>query len=199
MKCQCGGMMLCSDCHLTTCDCEASSTYCDSCKHKLCRWCGNSTLSRSEECEECSHWDCVGDLCDIDFCVLYLNGQGYIKNNLKCHMCHSTLPMIRVPLAFALPLQQILIEYPHFEKIKPKFLKYYSYSHTSGIWEPHPHLEFRVAQDYFDFDGGVIVLGRSRDDENKAKLKEEKMAKKLLKKERRAAVVNNRLNQILSI
>lgn len=122
--------------------------------------------------------------------------------DLKCNQCYSVSPLIRVPLAFPLTLINIVDEYPKFETIKLQFLKYYNYSHLSGIWEPFPASEFRLAQEYFDFDGGIIVLGRSRDDEDKAKNKEmfknEKELRKKLKKERRELRKRDKVSQILN-
>jgi hypothetical protein len=213
---QCDGMMSCSTCHLKIsqdceCDCDSSYSYCNCCLHKSCHWCSGSTLSRSDDCNDCVdcvHWDYVGDECESDFCVKYLNAQGSIMNNLKCNICFSQVdPLIRVPLAFPLCLKQLIKEYPKFETIHKDFLKYYAYSHTNGVWEPYPQSEFRLAQEYFDFDGGVIVLGRSKDDERKAKDKEaqkiEKELRKNLKKERRLQRLedknNEKINQLLSI
>jgi len=208
---ECHGYMTCGECRLNVsqdevCDCE-SFIYCNQCHHKICQWCSSTTLSRSDECIECSNWDYVGDICEAEFCVDYLQGKGIIMKNLKCNQCFSKSPLIRVPLAFPLLLDQLLEEYPKFLLIKSQFLKYYAYSHTTGIWEPYPSTEFRLAQEYFDFDGGVIVLGRSRDDEEKAKnidkIKMEKQMKKQLKKERRLQRAmekqNVKTNQILSI
>ncbi len=122
-------------------------------------------------------------------------------SNLICHECYSKPPLIRVPLAFPLLLSDILLEYPNFINIKSEFLKYYAYSHTNNIWEPFPCHEFRLAQEYFDFDGGIIVLGRSRSDEDEAKTKEilknDKQKRKQLKKERRKEKL--KINKILSI
>lgn len=202
---QCQGLMVCGNCTLTSCDCDTTYHQCNRCGHKLCHWCGNSTLD-NEDCEECAHWDCVGDVCELDFCIHYLNGKGSITKTLTCNECYSVLPLIRVPLAFPLHLDQLLKDYPKFENIKGCFLKYYSYSHLTGIWEPYSHSEFRLAQEYFDFDGGVIVLGRSKDDENKAKnkemLKAEKEFCKMEKKKRRLQKLeerNGKVNNILSI
>lgn len=213
---QCGGKMSCSICHLKisqddfcNCDCDATYSYCDCCHHKSCHWCSGSTLSRSiDDCMECTHWDYVGDVCESEFCTNYLNAQGSIMSNLKCNICFSQPdPLIRVPLAFPLSLSQLIKEYPKFTTIEKDFLKYYAYSHTNGVWEPYPQSEFRLAQEFFDFDGGVIVLGRSKDDEQKAKDKEsqknEKELRKQLKKERRNRRLENKnnekMNQILSI
>jgi hypothetical protein len=207
---ECQGTMICSHCRLNVstdeeCEC-VTFTSCNQCQHKICNWCSGTTLSRSDECDECSHWDYVGDVCESDFCVDYLQGKGIIMNNLKCNICHSQPALIRVPLAFPLSLDQLVQEYPKFLLIKELFLKYYAYSHTNGIWEPYPASEFRLAQEYFDFDAGIIVLGRSRDDENKAKNKDamkiEKELRKQLKKERRLQRINekdDKTNTILSI
>ena len=201
----CDGRMICSGCHLEDCECEVY-TLCDKCHHKKCNWCQSSTLKRSncdDCCEECCQWDYYQDECEDDFCINYLNAQGIIMKNLKCNLCHSQPPLIRVPLAFPLSLNQILKEYPNFIKIQTQFLKYYAYSHTNGVWEPYPATEFRLAQEFFDFDGGVIVLGRSKDEETKAKNKElfktEKEMRKKLKKERRMMRQEEKTDQILNI
>ncbi len=204
LKCICNGSIICGTCQDIDCDCEITFYSCNQCPHKICNWCGNAThLKNSDPCEECCHWDCVGDPCESDFCIHYLGGNGNICENLICNACQSTLPLIRVPLAFPLYLHQIIIEYPNFEKIKSQFLKYYAYSHTNATWEPDPNSEFLLAQKYFDFDAGVIVLGRSREDETEAKNKDaikiEKELKKLLKRERRIAKIKSRENTILSI
>lgn len=207
MKCfnvKCHGLMICGDCKLSTCDCESMYYSCNKCCHKKCNWCGNSSgiLRNSEECEECCEWDYVGDVCESDFCLDYLGGKGNITLDLICNECQSKPAIIRVPLAFPLHLDQIIGEYPNFHLIKDDFLKYYAYSHTTGIWEPYPRSEFRLAQEYFDFDPGVIVLGRSKDDEMKAKnkeaLKAEKNLRKLLKKERRLMKIEERTNEKLT-
>ena len=203
----CTGSIVCSACKSYECDCEEIMAYaCNQCCHKICNWCGNSTLERNHECAECCDWDYVGDVCESDFCINYLGGRGNINSDLVCNKCQSQSPIIRVPLAFPLQLDQILTDYPNFETIKGCFLKYYSYSHTTGIWEPYPQSEFRLAQEYFDLDAGIIVLGRSRDDEDKAKnndlLKIEKSLRKMMKKERRLIRLeekNSKLNQILGV
>lgn len=208
MICNCNGLMVCGHCHLEECDCELMYYECTECHHKKCNWCGNSThiLRNSQDsyCEECCDWDYVGDVCESDFCTHYLGGQGHININLICNECQSKSPMIRVPLAFPLLLETLLSDYPKFETIQKQFLKYYAYAHTSGIWEPNPASEFKLAQEYFNFDAGIIVLGRSRDDETKAKnndaLKREKSLRKILKKERRMnRLEDKKVNQILSL
>lgn len=203
-QCICKGSIICGTCKEENCDCEITYYICNACPHKICNWCGNSNLKTSDgACDECSNWDFVGDVCKLDFCIHYLGGQGNININLICNACQSKDPLIRVPLAFPLQLNQIIIEYPHFENIKSQFLKYYVYSHTTGVYEPYPKTEFILAQKYFDFDAGVIVLGRSQEDETEAKnkdaIKMEKELKKMLKKERRAAKLDQRSKTILSI
>jgi hypothetical protein len=199
----CVGSMVCGECQQIECDCDATYKICHHCRHRHCQWCHNNTLKRSDEfneCQECINWDHVGDPCDLSFCVTYLGGNGKIAANLACDQCHSQpSPQIRVPLAFSIPLDTLLIEYPTFSNIANQFLKFYSYSHTTQIWEPYPATEFRLAQEYFDLDDGVIVLGRSRDDEDRAKGKSEKQLRKLQKKERRQNRLQERVNQILSI
>lgn len=205
----CHGSMVCGICRSMDCECEEIVfTSCNQCMHKKCHWCGNTTnvIASDQECQECCDWDYVGDVCESDFCIHYLGGQGNITIDLVCNQCQSKTPIIRVPLAFPLHLNQLLKDYPDFSNISNSFLKYYSYCHTNGIWECFPNTEFRLAQEYFNFDAGIIVLGRSRDDENKAKhndaLKIEKEMRKKLKKERRLlrlAQKNDRVNQILLI
>lgn len=199
----CKGVLKCVECILdypSECICdESTSQYCSECLHKKCLWCNKSTIfpriQSEEECEECKDWIRPDDECKSLFCKEYLANDslcGIIQPNLECTLCLSREPIIRVPLAFPLPLKILSIDYPTFENIRAEFKKYYSYSHTQGVWEPYPHLEFELAQKYFNFDGGVIVLGRSKQEEKAAKdkdalkiIKLQKEAAKALKKERR--------------
>lgn len=192
----CDGIILCGTCKSLECKCDEIVSYaCNKCCHKMCNWCGNQTQMRTNEnCDECCEWDYVGDVCEFEFCVNYLGAKGIITSELICDKCHSISPMIRVPLAFPLLLSQIIIEYPKFESIKTCFLQYYSYSHANGVWEPYTNFEFVLAQKYFDFDAGIIVLGRTKKEElvakNKDAIKMEKKIRKDLKKERRLLRLN---------
>lgn len=194
---KCTGDIVCNTCKLTDCTCEEITCYsCNKCPHKMCNWCGNTTYKRNtEECVECFDWDYIEDVCESDFCVNYLGGHGHINYELVCDQCRSISPMIRVPLAFHLQLYQILLEYPDFESINKCFLKYYSYSHTNCTWEPYTNLEFILAQKYFNFDAGIIVLGRTKKEETLSKsrdaIKIDKELRKAMKKERRLLRLKN--------
>lgn len=200
----CKGFILCIVCDksITECECEDESSgyYCTRCYHKKCFWCACTTLfprtlSADEDCDECKDWIKPGDDCKMRFCMDYL-GKGIIQPDLECTLCLSKNPIIRVPLAFPLPLAVLLIDYPDFEGIRGEFKKYYSFSHTLGIWEPYSHLEFELAQKYFNFDGGVIVLGRSRKEETAAKDKEALLTAKIEKENRKALKKERRMHKV---